>query len=260
MPVVTESLSPSGLPTAITGCPAVTSSESPRVAGHEVRRRVDDLQHGQVGGRVQAHDLDVGEHPAVGQHDLDLRAVPGAGGDVVVGQDVALGVEHDAGALALAGLAGDLDAHHARRDGVGDCRPVDAVGAADGQRVAVRGRRRGRGRGSGRLVAVDDRDGGGGGPARQHGGAEHRDRHRAPAGTATRARRLLRRALLAGRHRRGAPDVLGGAVRAGGGGLLVGRRAPRRDGLRRGRGPAGRAGRGEGLGHRDHRLRCAALR
>ena len=104
MPVVTVPARPSGLPTAMTGSPTLSCvgvAEGDRL---EVARRAGDGDDGQVGARVGARDGGLVGAAVVERH-RHLRVAAGAGDDVVVGEDVALGVDDDAGALALA-LAG----------------------------------------------------------------------------------------------------------------------------------------------------------
>src|SRR5690606_17832538 len=70
--------------------------------GREVGGRVDDADDGEVGRLVLADELR-GVDPPIGEGDGDLAS---AVDDVAVGEDVAVGVEDDAGPLALA-LPGD---------------------------------------------------------------------------------------------------------------------------------------------------------
>ena len=94
MPAVTVRSSPNGLPIATTGSPTCTASESASCKRRERLRGQVDLQQGEVGGGVDAdegrlHGL------AIREADLDLL---GALDDVVVGDDVAVLVDHEAGA------------------------------------------------------------------------------------------------------------------------------------------------------------------
>ena len=74
MPVVTVPLSPSGEPTATTGSPTRSRSESPSVAVGQVV--AVDLDHREVVGRRAADD--VGRQlDAVGEGDRDRAAVDG---------------------------------------------------------------------------------------------------------------------------------------------------------------------------------------
>ena len=107
-------------------------------------RRGGHLDDREVGGRRRAHDGGVGDGPVV-EGDADLARRAGTGDDVVVGQDVAVGVQHDTGAEAAGLSRADGDGHHRRVDlgGRGRHRPVELG----------RGRRRGAGdadRGAGR--------------------------------------------------------------------------------------------------------------
>ena len=158
MPVVTVPARPSGLPTAITGSPTLSVSASPARIGGEVGGGVVELDDGQVGGGVGAdHAGAVGATVVERHRELGLAAGPGD--DVVVGHDVALVVDDDAGPLGAALAALDGDRHDAGGDGAGRGAPVGGlrVGLGDGGRLGdPAGRRGGAGRGVRRDVAVGD--------------------------------------------------------------------------------------------------------
>ena len=111
MPLVTVLSRPSGAPTAITGSPTTTELGGARAAatGRPVRptlmtaRSYDASRPTIVRPRARA----------VGELDRDVAALRGAGDDVVVGEDVALGLQDEAGAGAGRVGALDLDRHHA---------------------------------------------------------------------------------------------------------------------------------------------------
>ena len=92
IPAVAVRSSPNGLPIATTGSPTrtwVESAERHRVKVDLVRV---DLEHREVGRGVAADELRL-DGRLVAELDLDLAR---AGDDVGVGQDVAVGVEHEA--------------------------------------------------------------------------------------------------------------------------------------------------------------------
>ncbi len=95
MPLVTVRSSPKGLPIATTGSPTWSCEESPSGQRVQLVRRRVHLEQRQVGRRVGPDDL--GGVGGVGGAELDLDLV-GAFDHVVVGEDVAVGVDHEAGA------------------------------------------------------------------------------------------------------------------------------------------------------------------
>ena len=104
MPIVTVWPTPSGLPTASTTSPTRTASESPSVS---VCRLVPSIfSDRQIARLIRADDLGL-EAAAVGQLDVHLL---GAVDDVVVGQDVAVGPDDDAGAQTAFTPLGHLPA------------------------------------------------------------------------------------------------------------------------------------------------------
>ena len=128
MPVVTVPESPNGLPIAIATSPGRSSAEEASSSGLTsagMSGRID-LEHGEVGRGVLADQLG-GQLLAVrAERDGVVRARLD---DVLVGHDVALAVDEEAGAAALAGLdEGDggrgvgVDLGHARggRRRIGD--------------------------------------------------------------------------------------------------------------------------------------------
>ena len=145
--------------------------------GHrdEVARRVVQQEDREVGRRVGADDLGV-VGAAVVERDADRRVGAGAGGHVVVGEDVALVVDDDARALAAGLAARDGDRDDARGDGLGGRGPVrrrrvalDDLrrrrAVALGRRDRARGRSRSRIPGGGVGAATGERgreDGDGG--------------------------------------------------------------------------------------------------
>src|SRR5690606_35495373 len=88
--------------------------------GREVGGRVDDADDGEVGRLVLADELR-GVDPPIGEGDGDLAS---AVDDVAVGEDVAVGVEDDAGPLALALPGDDVERDDGGPDGGGDRLPV----------------------------------------------------------------------------------------------------------------------------------------
>ena len=154
MPLVTVRSRPNGLPIATTGSPTSIFDESPRASGVHLVGRSVDLQQRQVGGRVGADHLGVVGGLGVAELHLDLL---GAGDDVVVGQDVPVGVDQEprAGGDAAPGLAegverGNLARRLLRLD-EGDPLTVtlvdlvDRVGGSTVMGVDRRGRERCRG-------------------------------------------------------------------------------------------------------------------
>ena len=104
MPIVTVWPTPSGLPTASTTSPTRTASESPSVS---VCRLVPSIfRTARSLGSIRPDDLGL-EAAAVGQLDVHLL---GAVDDVVVGQDVAVGPDDDAGAQTAFTPLGHLPA------------------------------------------------------------------------------------------------------------------------------------------------------
>ena len=100
MPALSESARPNGLPIANTDWPVCTVDESPSVSGMSVVDGGVDLDHREVGAAVAAD-----ERALRGLAVLELHGDRGgAAHDVVVGDDVALAVDHEARALRLAGL------------------------------------------------------------------------------------------------------------------------------------------------------------
>ena len=136
MPLVSVPSSPKGLPSATTLSPTDSDVRvAERERDQDVRGSVD-LDDGEVGGRVRADDGRVVGR-AVPEADRDRL---GAVHDVVVRDDVALGVEDEAGALA-AGLllaAGGRGLAQGRRD-LDDALVGLLVDLADGQRLGGRG-------------------------------------------------------------------------------------------------------------------------
>ncbi len=108
MPVVTVLSRPRGAPMAITWSPTTTEEEDPIVSGcRSERARLEDGEVvGGVAPAMVSRDL-----RAVGQLDLDGPRVGSAGHHVVVGDDVALGVRHEArpGARAVGTVHADRD-------------------------------------------------------------------------------------------------------------------------------------------------------
>ena len=100
MPLVTVSDSPSGAPTATTAWPTVTASDLAKVAAFRFAGG-RDLDHGQIGRLGGAHDGGFSRRPVV-EGDLDGALLAGPGHHVVVGEDVAVGVQHHAGAESAA--------------------------------------------------------------------------------------------------------------------------------------------------------------
>ena len=112
-PAVTEPARPSGLPTATTSEPTRSVSASPYSGG--LGTGAIGPYDGQVAQRVAADDLEAGER-AVGE----LRLTGGRlAHDVGVGDEVALGAEHDRGAGRLAAPAADAQRRDARGQRVG---------------------------------------------------------------------------------------------------------------------------------------------
>ena len=99
IPVVTVRSSPNGLPIATTGSPTWAWSESPSGEWVEAFAALH-LQEREVVAGVHADDLSV-DRLLVAESDRDLA---GAVDDVLVGQDVAVLVEHESGAGRLAPL------------------------------------------------------------------------------------------------------------------------------------------------------------
>ena len=116
-----------------------------------------------------------GVESPVRQGDLDLPAGEHGGDDVVVGDDVALGVVDDAGAGTAGRGALRLDGDDGRGDGGGDGGPVGGVGGGgdgcDGAAVEVRRR----GGSQHRGAHVEERTQG------QADRQEHRAQERSPA-------------------------------------------------------------------------------
>ena len=164
MPEVTVELRPSGEPKATTGSPTLSRREAPSAAGGSAGG-VLGVEHREVVDRAAADHRGV-VAVAVLVDDLDL-AVGLVGGlhDVVVGDDVALPVEHEAGAGRAAVLTLELgdDLHGAGQQLVGD--PDDGP-------VAGRQRRR-------FSVSTPSRPSGdGAGPVGVHHAVEQRGAHR----------------------------------------------------------------------------------
>ena len=130
MPLVTVRSRPKGLPIATTGSPTSISEESPRVERVQLVGGRVDLEQGDVGRRVGADDL----RPCrivVGVAELD-RDLVGAFDHVVVGQHVAFGVDHEAGAgRGAAAFAVRRTGRRAEVPGPG------SVGFDEGDAVAV---------------------------------------------------------------------------------------------------------------------------
>ena len=117
MPLVTVLSRPNGEPMATTCSPTSRSSELPSVGRGEARD-VLGLDHGEVGDRVGADDRRLGG-AAVVEADRDAAAVGGDLGDVVVGEDLAVGGQDDAGA------------------GAGLCWPVTLILTTEGSTLAA---------------------------------------------------------------------------------------------------------------------------
>ena len=121
IPEVTVLSSPSGEPTATTVSPTFIRRDEPSAIGRSAG--TVDLEHRDVVGRAGADQLGVVAATLV-VDDADLPALGGDLGDVVVGHDVTLAVDHEArpgaclGVLALA--AADPDLHGARQRASGD--------------------------------------------------------------------------------------------------------------------------------------------
>ena len=99
MPEVTVWPTPKGLPMASTTSPTRSVSAAAKVIAGSLRSR-GDLEHGQIRFGIGADGLGLELAPVV-ERDLDLV---GALDDMVVGEDVALGRDHDAAAQARAAL------------------------------------------------------------------------------------------------------------------------------------------------------------
>ncbi len=158
MPLVTVRSSPNGLPIATTGSPTSSFEESPSEQRVKLVGGGVDLEQGDVGGRVGADH--VGAVGGVGGAEFDLDPV-GAVNDVVVGEDVPFGVDHEARAGRGAPALGFAEGVERRRrlGGLvgldeGDALAVAAVDLVDDVGVAFAladrggGERRGDGRGS----------------------------------------------------------------------------------------------------------------
>ena len=96
--------------------------------GLEVARRVVELDDRKIGGGVSADERG-GIHVAVGKRHLNLL---GTGDHVVVGDDVAFGVDDGAGALGGAVAQRGLDGDHGAGDIAGDSLPVGGFAALGG--------------------------------------------------------------------------------------------------------------------------------
>ncbi len=94
----------------------------------QVARRVVELDDRKIGGGIGADERG-GIHVAVGKRHLNLL---GAGDHVVVGDDVAFGVDDGAGALGGAVAQRGLDGDHGAGDIAGDGLPVGGFAAAGG--------------------------------------------------------------------------------------------------------------------------------
>ena len=103
MPLVTVASRPNGEPIATTFSPTATCVERPIVAGVQAGHAVG-LDHGEVGQRVGADDGRLLGGAVVEVH-RDLAALPGDRDHVVVGEDLAVGADDDAGPGALLLLA-----------------------------------------------------------------------------------------------------------------------------------------------------------
>ena len=100
MPALTLEARPNGLPMATTQSPTRTASESPSLTNGQVVRRRLELDERDVGQRVGAEHLGLERAPVV-EADADVeRALD----HVVVGEDVAAGIDDEPAARALANL------------------------------------------------------------------------------------------------------------------------------------------------------------
>ena len=217
---------PNGLPMATTLSPTATSCELPSGAASSASAETLDLEQRDVGLRDRCRRPSPKRGVAVGEADLDFGVVRD---HVLVGEDVALLVDDEAGAAARAGLDRD-DARGALLVDLRDRLAGVLVGAGrarDG-RLRGRGRRSGHGRGGARAGIVEGEVGGGRAAGHAGQGGEDRDGADAEAATAApgpaaagRARlRLLGRPKRRQRGRLG----LGGVDRCARG---TERRAPR---------------------------------
>ena len=144
MPLVTVRSRPNGLPIATTGSPTSTFEESPSGSGWSWLDGASTLSSARsVAGSVPTTFGGVGR---VGGAELDLDLV-GAFDHVVVGEDVAFGVDHEARAGRGAAAFGFFFAERAERRGgapgglvgldEGDALPVAAVDLVDDVGVAA---------------------------------------------------------------------------------------------------------------------------
>ena len=138
MPAVTVELSPSGEPKATTGSPTLRASDAPSDGSRQVRPVLDE-QHGEVVRRTTADDRGFVLVAVLVDH-LDGAVVLGrVGHDVVVGDEVALAVEHEAGAgrAGLLALVLRQDLHGAGQHLPGHGGHGAVARAAAGRRSAL---------------------------------------------------------------------------------------------------------------------------
>ena len=117
MPLVTVLSRPNGEPMATTCWPTSRSADVPRVAGCEAALAVG-LDDGEVGDRVAAEDLGL-RVAAVVERDGDRPAVGRGLHDVVVGEDLAVAADDDAGARTGLASTGDVDLGDGRQQLLG---------------------------------------------------------------------------------------------------------------------------------------------
>jgi hypothetical protein len=114
MPLVTVPCRPSGEPIATTCSPGARSAELPRVALVRPLTPLAWITARSVTGSRPTM-LAVAVLPSLSVTEMLAATRGGVRHDVVVGEDQAVGREHDAGALTAALGRGDLDRDHARQ-------------------------------------------------------------------------------------------------------------------------------------------------